>query len=300
MNKRSKAFISFILLAVVYLSASLIVTPPHATLSHYNISASTLRLLDSTVILPVVAIWFIGLYGYQKLRIYANHVQHGSEGKPISQITDGVAILAFWLPISATSSTTLNLLTHNHPDLLPIVTILNNYISLLFPLIAFIFISRGARRLSEVGTKRPAQSNTHLLAITLICMAVFYAYLVTKAHATLFTIYHMPLELVLLTIAVPYVFTWYLGLTSVSDLQTYGQSVRGLIYRKGWGRLSFGIIWLVIMFIIFQFVTTVSARLNDLSLGLLLLIMYGLLIILAVGYVLIALGAKQLTKIEEL
>jgi len=48
-----------------------------------------------------------------------------------------------------------------------------------------------------------------------------------------------------------------------------------------------------------QYVTTLTDRLTHLRISAVLIILYLLLIMLALGYVMIALGAKKLRKIEE-
>lgn len=297
---RSKAFYTFTVLAIIYASVNLFAAPPRASLQHYHISSTTLRIIDSTFIFPVIAIWFIGLYGFQKLRAYAGYVQDNKEGKQLMELTRGIMVLAWWLPVTSTLSTVLSLQARYHPQLLAPITVLTNYLTLLFPLVAFVFISRGGRRLSEAGRKRPGQGSVHLLALILIIMAISYSYLITKTNASsLDSIYHMPVELVLLTLVIPYVFTWYLGLLAVNDMHTYTRMVKGLIFRSGWNYLSFGVAWIVVMCIVFQFITTVSVKLGNLSLPWVLMLIYGILAVMAAGYVFIALGAKKLTRIEE-
>ena len=299
MKLRSKAFVSFVILAIIYASVNLTAAPPRATLQHYHISPAALRLLDTTVILPVLIIWFIGLYGYQKLQTYAAYVKGNKEGDQVALLSKGVTILAFWLPVSSTLSTILNLLAlHNH-RLLPINAIITNYLSLLFPLAAFIYFSRGSRQLSELTKRRPSPASIHMLVILLSTAGVTFGYLVARSQDKLYSIYHMPLLVVLATLVIPYIFSWYLGLIAVSDMHLYTRWLKGVIYKRSWNALSFGLVWIVIFSIGLQYVTAVSAQLANLSLGWTLLLIYTILPVLAIGYIFVALGAKRLTKIEE-
>jgi hypothetical protein len=296
---RSKTFVTFIILATLYASINLIAAPPQTSLQHYHVTSTTLRLANITVILPVIAIWFTGLYGYQKLQAYTRYVRDHKEGQRLMELSRGIMILVWWLPITSTLSAALNLYARWHSSFLAAATIFNNYLSLLFPLAAFWFISHGSRSLSELSRERPSQRNIHIMAAGLIVGSVLYGFLLANAREHLWTIYHTPLWIVMLTLAVPYVFTWYLGLTAAFDIHVYTRKVKGLIYRKGWNYLALGVVWIIVTIVVLQYVTAVSAKLSDMSLGWILALVYAILAIMAVGYVFIALGAKKLTKIEE-
>jgi hypothetical protein len=296
---RSKTFYSFIVLAIIYASVNLIATPPRATLEHFHVSSTTLRVLDTTVVCPVILIWFIGLYGYQKLRTYSSHIKQTKDGQQVMWLTRGVMVLAYWLPVSSTLSALLSLYSAHHHAFLATTTILTNYLSLLFPLFAFTLISKGGRQLSESAKQRPSQAGINIMALILIIAGVIYGYLVASARESMFTVYHMPMTLVLASLVVPYVYCWYLGLLSAYDIHIYTKKVRGIIYRKGWNALSFGIVWIILFSIALQYLTTVSARLGKLSLGWTLALVYTILPIMALGYIFVALGAKKLMKIEE-
>lgn len=247
----------------------------------------------------MIIIWFVGLYGYQKLRAYTLYVQDNKEGKYIMGLTRGIMVLAWWLPVSSTLSALMTLYARTHIWFAPISTIASNYLSLLFPLVAFWFISRGSRRLSEISRERPNQLSIHLLSFVLITGSAFYGYLVANARDTLWSIYHMPLFVILFSLVAPYVFTWYLGALAAFDMHIYTRRVKGLIYRKGWNQVALGIVWIIITCIILQYITAVSAKLSNMSLGWVLVLIYGILATMTAGYVFIALGAKKLKKIEE-
>lgn len=299
MKLRSKAFVSFVILAIIYASVNLIAAPPRTTLQHYHISSAALRLLDSTVIFPVILIWFIGLYGYQKLHTYASYVQGNTEGNAVAVLSKGITLLAFWLPISSTISAVLSWIATHHLGFQPANTIVSNYLSLLFPLAAFIYLSRGSRQLSDLTKRRPSQLSIHALVVVLAVAGVTYGYLVAHARDRLYATYHMPIVLVLATLVVPYIFSWYLGLLAVYDIHLYTRWLKGIIYKRSWNALSIGMVWIVVFSIALQYVSTVSARLSNLSLAWTLTLIYTILPILAVGYIFVALGAKRLTKIEE-
>lgn len=296
---RSKTFYSFVLLAIIYASVNLLAAPPRTTLQKYHISSSSLHLLNATIVVPVIAIWFVALYGYQRLRTYAGYIKDNKDGRQVVKLTRGLMLLAFWLPVSSTLSAVLNMYGVHHPGATPMITIIINYLTLLFPLGAFIWISQGARGLSELSKQRPTPTGTNLMAIVLIVAGVFYGYLVANAHQHVHTIYHMPMLVVLLTLVIPYIYSWFLGILAAYEIHMYSKKVNGIIYRKSWNALAIGLVWIIVFSIVFQYFTTVSAKLNNLSLGWILVIIYTLLPLMAIGYIFVALGAKRLTKIEE-
>lgn len=299
MKWRSKTFLLFVVLAIVYASISLIAAPPRATLQQYHLSSTSMRLVNVAVVVPVLAVWFLALYGYQKLRAYSALLGHTKEDEQVKSLTRGVMVLAFWLPISSTVSAALNLLARSHPAMVAPTTIFLNYMSLLFPLVALILISKGARGLGDMSKERLPQSGVNVMAIVIILAGVTYGYLIAKAGPNLDAIYHLPLTLVLLTLAVPYIFSWFLGLLSAFYIHVYSKNVTGVIYRKSWNMLAFGIGWIILFLVVLQYTTAVSARLGNLSLIAVLLLVYGALLLMGLGFAFLAIGAKKLKKIEE-
>ena len=79
----------------------------------------------------------------------------------------------------------------------------------------------------------------------------------------------------------------------------YSRRAPGTLYRKTWNLLAIGIASIIIMQIVIQYTTTLSSQFDEFKLLRLLLTIYVLLAMLSVGYLLIALGAKRLKKIEE-
>jgi hypothetical protein len=92
---------------------------------------------------------------------------------------------------------------------------------------------------------------------------------------------------------------WAVGIFAAYNINLYRQKVAGIIYRRSWGYLAMGLGWLIVTSIIFQYLTTLTARLTHLSIYWLLAIVYILLLVLSAGFVLVAIGARKLKKIEE-
>lgn len=299
MKWHTKTLLLFVVLAVVYAFINLVLSPPRTTLDQYHMSSVSLRALNATVVLPVIAVWFLALYGYQRLYDYSQLLQDSKEGMYVKQLTIGVLILALWLPISSTASAVLNLVAQDHPGMLAPATITTNYLSLFLPLLALFYIQSAARKLNDLSNRRLAPRTINLMALGLIVAGVAYGFLIANAQDDLDSIYHLPMPLVLSTLAVPYIFSWFMGLLAVFYLHAYSKTVPGVIYRKSWNKLAFGLAWIILCLIALQYTTAVSAKLGDLPLGILLLLIYGLLLLMGLGFALLAAGAKRLKMIED-
>ncbi len=246
----------------------------------------------------LAGIWFAGFYGYAKLQDYARLIRQDKDGQHVSKLTRGVFFLVMWLPVSSVASAILNYIAIKHHGLLAAVKIIENYINLLLPLVGFIFIGIGARGLSELAQHRPTYRSANIMVIALVYIGLIYYRLVATTYHRA-DVYHMPIWLILTTIVGPYVYMWFIGMLATYEIYRYRRKVAGVVYRKSWNLLALGLGWLVVMSIGFQYLTTLSARLNGLSLYWLLAIVYSVLLVLAISFVLIALGARKLQKIEE-
>ncbi len=79
----------------------------------------------------------------------------------------------------------------------------------------------------------------------------------------------------------------------------YQKNSKGSIYKHTLRQLSFGILGIIVINVVMQVILTLSERLSRLQLTPVLIIIYALIALYACGFVLIALGAKNLRKFEE-
>jgi hypothetical protein len=295
---RSKLFYSYLLFLIVYSGFTLLPAPLPSTLAQYHVSVLGLRIIDVTLILLLAAIWYAGFYSYAKLHAYAKLIHNDKDGKPVARIVQGIFLLVMWLPVSSTISTVLNYFAMRHLGMLPAVTVINHYVSLALPLAGFILISLGSRGLSTLVRPHFSYRASNLLAIFLIYVGLIY-YRLTVTTPGRALIYHLSVWLILLTLVAPYIYMWFVGLQATYEIYRYRKKVAGVVYKNSWKLLALGLGWLIVMSIALQYLTTLTARLNRLSIYWLLVIVYSLLLLLAVGFVLIAFGARKLQKIEE-
>jgi len=298
MGLKSKLLWGYILAVILYALFILLPAPSPAILLHYHLRPTGLRAIDVTIIVLQAVIWFAGFYGYASLRKYTAFVRRDKDGKQVASITNGILLLVLWLPVTAVISAILAYIGAHHLNLLAAFKIINNYLSLIFPLAGFVFIGKGARGLSELAKQRPSFLATNVLSFALIYAGLIYLKLVaTTANRN--QVYHMNIWLIVLTLVAPYVYMWFIGLLSTYEIYNYRRRVAGVVYRKSWGLLALGLGWMIVMSMSVQYLTTLTAWLNHLSIYWLLVVVYSVLLVYSVGFVLIALGARKLQKIEE-
>lgn len=298
MNKQLFSQYYFSACLIIYIILGLAIPPNKAVLKQYHLTVIQAHLLSLAVFIPVIAIWCMSYYGYHRLSQYTTLIAKTKDGKQIRGITRGVKILALGAPTVAIITACLNYGAQQHPNWLTSVTVLNNYFTLVVPLVAFTLIGMVARKLSGQINRPPSQWLTNVLLISFAVISVMYCYFIFS-NSSITTIYRLPLSALTLTIILPYVFMWYTGLLGVVDLLVYSGKATGVLYRKGWRWVAGGFAMVILSSISIQYTTTLTQRLLRLTVGPVLLVIYGLLIILGIGYVLIAHGARKLQKMEE-
>ena len=151
MKLRSKIFYTYATFAIVYVLIVFLPTPAKATLSKYHQHPTGLRLLDVTLIIPILVMWFAVFYGYSKLHDYGQLIKGNRDGKPINSSGVRLLALAIGVPAGAIISGAMTLITQRHPGFMTASVIISNYIGVVYALIAFFLIGNGAARsLSEL------------------------------------------------------------------------------------------------------------------------------------------------------
>lgn len=292
---------SFLALTALYVVLALTLPTDPKILEKYQIDQAQSRLLSLTIIVPIVLIYLTALYGFIRFKRYSASIQDTNEGRPFEWITRGLTVLVFSLPALSVVSSLLTYTSFRYPDLLPTITIARNYLSLILPLTAFTLLEKGARGLYQTLKRTKSHSDPLLSPVVIIVLSVVFTWLVTTRQEGVSgeTAYYLPTWLIITTLAIPFLYTWCKGIMAAFYLFIYKNRVKGTIYRSAIAYLSMGLGTILFSSISIQALTTVSARLNRLNLTPILIIIYILVGLYAVGYGLVAHGAKQLKKIEE-
>lgn len=293
-------------LIILYLSLVWLLPPNRSSLDKYNISVLQAKLLGLTFVLPLIGVWVSALYGYIRFRAYAILIRESPEGKPFNRLADGLMVLAFGLPIMAIMSSIFNYYTSSHPEWLPASTVIRNYADIIIYFFAFLLLFYGARGLHNSLRSRNLYQPAYFRHIGLIGIAVSAVFVwlllanpLNPGSVTSQTIYYLPNWLIIFTVAIPYLISWYCGAMASYWLLAYKNRINAKVYKQPFSDLSKGIAVIVFDAMFIRFMTSVSPRLERLNLTPLLLIIYILVLLYILGYGLVARGAKGLKKIEE-
>lgn len=305
--KYKKIAVLFGIFSLIYIFQTVILPADKAILIRYHLSRAQAAMLLATVALPYIFIWFMALIGYLRLHDYATAIRKSKDGNAFATIARGVFGITIWLPLSAIVSSATSRFYAQHPDATATMVRLNNYLTLLILFIAFVIIFQGTRRLL-IMVKQPSFTMLQVLGIVLFTI-MMVLYIVATLHDPARRVptakvpvasYYLPDWVTYLTIIVPRIVMWTLGLIAVQYIYMYRRAVKGVIYRDALQYVASGFALVILISVILRYIESLPAEFNSLALGPVLLLIYVLLAIMGSGYALIAKGARQLQRIEEL
>ncbi len=298
---KSLYFRVFILLVVVYIVLTFALPADPQVLSKYGISSVQAKLLNLTIVGPLTLIYLVALKGFLRIHSYSRRIRETKEGIHFNNLSGGLMVLAFSLPINSIISAVASYMKYEHVNFYPVMNILRIYMTLIFAAVSIYFIAKGAEGLAANTTRRRLKISASYALAGPIILASVYTWLITlPENSALDNPYqNLPDWLLILTLAIPYTLVWSIGVRAASQLFLYQKSIKGVIYKQAFDNLSKGLGVLIATSIFIQLITTLSEQLNRLNLTPLLLIVYLLVMLYAVGYGLVASGAKKLKKIEE-
>jgi hypothetical protein len=273
-----------------------------AVLHKYSITAGSARLLNLTVVVPIIAIWVTAFYGYTALKRYATSVSRSTEGAPFNIIANGLLVLVMSLPLVASASAILTYIALRDPRLVPATTIIRNYLNVASAVLAFFLIGKGAEALAKLVKRKTTSLDNQNWTVGFIIVSSLFSWLVMSRHPAASgheSIYYLPDWLVIITIVIPYLYVWYRGTMAAYCIYFYQKNVKGQLYKRALSFCSAGIAMVIATSVFIQLLTVFTARLNRLNLTPILLIIYVLICTYAIGYALIAKGAKKLKTFEE-
>ncbi len=296
----------FAVFSTVYLLQSLLTEPDKASLAKYHISSGQAVGLLLTIAIPYVVIWLVALGGYLRLQDYVQSIIKGKDGAAFAVIAKGILLLTLWLPLSAILANFLSRYYHVHPAATANAVRLDNYANLAILLPAFWLINHGAHKLLKVA-KQPSYQFPQKIVIAFISLSALYVLIALSdpareapTQAVAAATYYLPDWAIVTTIIIPRLIMWFLGIQAIYLMYLYRQKIKGALYRDALKSLSQGLAWVIGTTIVLRLFQSVSTQLVNFNLGAILLILYGLLTIIAIGYSLIAKGAKSLQHIEEI
>lgn len=305
--RNKKIFWLFVVLSLFYVLVTFFTPSDQSVLVRYGLTATEATLLELTVTLPIVAIWFLSYFGWSKISEYAHVVKPTKEASGFQKITNGLLAFVLMLPINSTYNTLARGIYSDNQSLTAPLVIIGNYIHIVILIYAVVMLSRGAFELKSLATKKKIDWGfTNFGMFLLAILSFLYVYLTLSNPYRQFAgengtaTYYLPDWLLASTVIFPYLIIFYLGFRTVQYIHTYKHSVPGVIYRDALKHIANGIGVSLIAILAIRYLASLNSVLEDAALKLVLALIYALLVLIGIGFWLIGRGAKKLQQIEEL
>lgn len=274
------------------------------TLKAYNLTAAGYHALLFTSILPSLIVWYVGFFAYAKVYEYADMLKGSAEGDNFTSIAKGLKLLAWSLPVWLLVVLISAAIASNRPEFFPSSWVIMNYIQVVLPLIAFTVIGTASRHLLRRAKLYLSVSEAKYVLLAFVVGGAIYGYLMfSRLDADRLSssqnIFDLPVWLVITTIILPHLYTWFIGLLACWEINAYGNKVSGVLYRQPFRLFVAGIILVIIGFVTFMYASSIELSSGYLKLGGSLVALQVFNLVRGAGFLLIAIGAARLKRIEE-
>jgi hypothetical protein len=300
----TKAMLSFVALSVIYVLLVFLLPANKGTMQMYHLTPEAYHVLLSAITMPSLAVWLAAFLAYGKLYEYTDHIHSSMENTGFMRIARGIKWLAWSLPISSIVSLVAYAVMNATSGLHNSAVIINNYIVLALPLIGYSLIGSGGRALMAQAKLNFSVSDAQSIMLSFVGGGVLYCYLTFRQLSTISLSstrnpYAMPVWLVVISLMIPYLYAWFVGILSALEINTYSKRVRGLLYRQPLRLLVIGLTIVIVSSIVVQFLGTAVPTTGHIVLDYHLTFRFLLRAASGVGFLLITFGVLRLKKIEE-
>lgn len=300
----TRALPSYLFLVVLNTLLIFVLPASKATMAAYNLSGFEYKIIYFAISLPSFIVWLAAFIGYAKLLEYASTLNETPEGKRFYKLARGGAWLAWSLPLSKTAALLLSAIDNHWSGFHQTAIIIGAYIGLLLPLVAFMLIGSAAKGLVNDAKLKLSSAVTKFIVLAFIvaglsyCLFVF-SHLDLSSPGNSNNSYYLPVWLMLISVIIPYLYMWFIGLLAAFDLALFAAKVRGHLYKRALQYLVAGLVTVLIGSIAIQYIGNVQPRTGHIIINAQLAITLIFRIVQGLGFVLITAGAVRLKKIED-
>jgi hypothetical protein len=282
-----------------------VAAPAAEATGRYGLSLAQLNLLRATFLVPYLFIWLTALMTVVRFQHYAHQVSGSPEGAGFKKLAQGLGLLFLTLILPAF----LNLFSTYFPDSLEVqklTTIVTNYVTVILYLWAFWQLFRASQELNTAATTpapkrlKPAVIGTVAVLVLLYSWAVFHNdFRTVSVDPLVRPTYFLPDWLIIFTVMIPYIVVWLWGSLTIANIRHFARHVPGVVYRPAFLSVARGLTGIIGLLIVLQFLSQGAALFSQAKLSTILAVIYLLLIIIAVPYLFLARGGRQLSAIED-
>lgn len=300
--RRIYFYLAYLAFAVLYVTVSLLA--PLGP-NRFNLSPQRTHVLQLAILLPVVLIWMAAIYGAEKFHSYTRLIRKSQDGKALNIISIGLLILVGSILFNGLLSIVRPWALKD--GWLSAYTIFSNYVSVLLPLLAYYVMHAGSRELLKsikVRTGRISWFGIIILVAVIgaayVTALMNYDYRTHTPDPSKYSSFYISAPLIISSIALPYLIGWALAIKAVLNLNQYRRQVKGVIYQRSLFRLEAGLLVVTAFYILVQLLVAFSTYFAKAELGSILLFIYMIIILYALGFMIIASGTSKLTAIEKI
>jgi len=303
MIKRRTYYVGFVLWSAIYLIGTIIA--PVAP-NRFNLTVTQTHLLQMTFAIPIVLVWLAAVYGAERFKSYTQRIKNDPDGKALDGVANGLNILMISVLAGGLGSILRPWALKD--GWIRTFTICYGYFQVLLPLLAYWIMFRGSRWLRVITSKKKERRAAWLpILVIIIPIAVIYLFLILHyqyrndtPNPTNYSSFYLPDYLIILSLALPYLAAWALGIKAAMNLGLYSKKVKGILYRIGFKRITLGIYTIIAFAILLQMLVAFSTTIAQIGLAGILLIIYAIVILYSIGFLLVASGTKKLNEIESI
>ena len=300
-----RLLLMFAVLGAVYCYVLFTIPIDRVIASKYHLGIGWSVVFAVAVYVPFMLVWLVALVGYVRLREYAQSIKGDQDGAAFNYITGGICIITIWLPISALLSALAVFGYRHNASLAPDVMRTMTYLNILALLVAYLLVYRGSQRLLRlIGMTAQAPVAAVLVYVVFAALYTFVVFKdptrTTATHHVKIAAYYLSDRLILLTVVLPRLISWYIGLQAAYNLYIYRLRAAGKIYREALSGLVVGIVGVITLSALFRSLQAIAMVVSHLNAIILVVGVYVLLAATAWGYVYIARGADRMKLLENL
>jgi len=292
-------------LALVYAALIFLLPASQATIRAYGLSPLEYRVILFIVGLPSIVAWLAAFIGYAKLREYVSLVRKTPEGPYLDKLATGCAWLAWSLPVTIIISLLISTLGDHQASFYSASIIINNYLGLLWPLVAFSIIGAASRGLVAQAKLKFSLASIRVIMLLFLAAGISYCYLTFQRFdlsslSSTQNPYFLPIWLMVLSVIIPYLYAWFIGLLAAYEITLFSQRTDGILYRQALRLLVLGLVVIIASSIALQYMNGIQPRIGRLMFGYHLVLASIFRLVGGGGFILLAIGATRLKKIEEI
>ena len=305
MNKLSRSSQIFIGCMVLFATLAFILPVNPQTLAIYHLTESEYRYLLFIILIPLIAAWSIAFYSFRRLREYARAIHDAPEGGDYATMAKGTGWLAWGFALPPLIGSLVGPFVISHPSLVNVLSWYNTYVYLIVTLVGLGYISSSIHKLARRSTINFEMRQIRYIVGLLVALSVtFCALIISRLHGTSlgdsFNSFYLPNVLVWITVVIPYLYAWCLGIIGAFELVIFAQQTSGVIYRQALRYLAAGLVIIIVSMIALQYFRAIVPRTGAVTINGALITVYGIYAANAVGNALLAFGVKRLKRIEDI